>query len=98
MMSSINNWIALTPKLRPTCRAMRYITGFLRKRSEAEYDRLVLNGIRSEFLQHADQCGEDRQALRVLVAILCDLKSKGWQFRLENGHGAIAPPEDDGGS
>jgi hypothetical protein len=98
MMTATSDWIDLTPKLRSGNQAMRYFTSFVRNLSEAEYDRLILDGIRSEFLHHADQCGEDRQTLRVLVAILCDLKSKGWQFRLEDGKGAIAPPTDDGGS
>lgn len=98
MMTATSDWIALTPKLRPDCRAMRYFTSFVRNLSEAEYDRLVLDGLRSDFLEHAEQCGENRQTLRVLVAILCDLKSKGWQFRLEDGQCGIAPPTDEGGS
>src|SRR5262249_47747773 len=38
------------------------------------------------------------RTLRVLVGVLCDLKSKGWQFRYENGTAYLAAPGESRGT
>lgn len=96
MMVASGQWIALSPKLRANGRAKRSFISFAMRLADVAYDRLALEKTRAEYLLRADQCGEERNALRVLVAILCDLKSKGWQFRCEESVASIAPPADSG--
>jgi hypothetical protein len=57
-----------------------------------------LDRVRTGLLEQAEHYGDDRQKLRVLVSILCDLRSKGWQFRIDDGVPAVSPPADVGGS
>lgn len=49
-------------------------------------------------MQDAQEFGEDRQPFRVLVTILCDLRGKGWRFRVHEGFPQVAAPEENSGS
>lgn len=94
----MTDWIALEPNLRPNSRAVRHFGKFVGHLAKTDYERLTLEKLRAELLACADECGVDRKPLRVLVGVLCDLKSKGWRFRFRNGAGAIAAPEESGGT
>lgn len=94
----MTGWITLEPKLRANSRGIRYFRTFIRQLAKSEYDRLTLDKLRTEYLAFADECGVDRNPLRVLIAVLCDLKSKGWRFRYKDGVGSVSEPEDEGGS
>ncbi len=94
----MSGWIELTPKLRPNSRAAKQFIAFVRQLAKYEYDRIKLERLRAEYLEYADDCGLGRKPLRVLVAVLCDLKSKGWRFRCREGVCSICEPEDIGGS
>ncbi len=95
----MTDWITLEPKLRPNSRGLRHFTSFLLQLATPGYDRLSLDKLRQDYLARSEvRCGVDRKPLRVLVAVLCDLKSKGWQFRYKNGIGYAAGPEETGGS
>lgn len=94
----MSDWIKLAPKLHPNGRALRHFVRFIKEVAKPGYDRLALEKIRVEFLDGAaDTREEDRKPYRVLVSVLCDLKSKGWQFRCKDGEVEVAAP-DNGGS
>jgi hypothetical protein len=94
----MTRWFTLCPKLRPNSRGLRHFNTFMRELARSQYDRLTLDKLRADYLASANDCGVDRKPLRVLIAVLCDLKSKGWRFRCKDGVGAVCEPEDTGGS
>ncbi len=94
----MTEWIPLEPKLRSNRRAIRHFNTFVLQLAKSDYDRVTLDSLRADYLGRADDCAIDKRPLRVLVAVLCDLKSKGWRFRWKDGVASIAVPEDTGGS
>src|SRR5262249_11925685 len=58
----------------------------------------VLDRVRAAALTDADLCDEERNPLRVLISILCDLRGKGWHFRIKDKVPAIAPPKENVGT
>ena len=38
--------------------------------------------LRNRLLAEVDKCGGDKQGLRFIVSVLCDLKSQGWTYKL----------------
>ena len=78
-------WIPLEPKLRTGGRAYQLFFSFLMRLREPECVREALDQLRADTLQHADDHGEEGQLVRVLVAVLCDLRGKGWRFRVKDG-------------
>jgi hypothetical protein len=98
MTATPASWISLEPKLRPHGRAWQlYFRSVMRLRAP-DCEREALDRLRTECLRQADDYGEEERLLRVLISILCDLRGKGWRFRIEDGAAAIAPPEEGGGS
>ena len=92
-MNAATDWIKLEPKIAREGPSWRlYISLVMRLRGSGS-DREPLDRLRADVLQRADECGADRQALRVLASVFCDLRGKGWQFRLEDGHPQLAAPE-----
>ena len=90
-------WLPLEPKLRKSGRGWQHLFSYiLRLTHDAE--REALERLRAEALQQADACGDERQAVRVLVSILGDLRGKGWRFRIEDGVPSVAAPEEGSGS
>jgi hypothetical protein len=95
----MSDWVTLAPRLHPNGRGLRYFVKFIKELAKPGYERLALDKLREEYLDHsADTREEDRKPLRVLVAVLCDLKSKGWRFKCKEGIVSVAGPEDLGGS
>jgi hypothetical protein len=94
----MSEWIALAPKLRHNSKSRRYFHSFLLQLTKPGYERLDLDRLRAEFLAKADDCGVDRKTLRVLIGVLCDLKSKGWRFRCEDGIGYACESDETGGT
>lgn len=98
MTTKTANWIALTPKLRAYGPAWKAFFAFVEELKKAECKADALDRLRADALETADDCGEEKKSLRVLVSILCDLRGKGWQFQSNEDSAAIIPPEDGGGS
>src|SRR5947209_3341914 len=98
MIAKPEQWIPLEPGFRRNSRAWQIFISLVVQLKAPACEKQSLDRVRSSLLELADQNGDDRQRLRVLVSILCDLRSKGWQFRIEDGAPAVAPPEDGGGS
>jgi hypothetical protein len=91
-------WIPLEPKLRKGGCAYQLFFSFLMRLRDPECVWEALDQLRVDTLQQADDHGEEGRLVRVLVAVLCDLRGKGWRFRVEDRAAAIAPPEEGGGS
>lgn len=50
--------------------------------------------VRYQALERALECGNDAQALRVCVSVLCDLRAQGWEIRVHNDAIEIRAPEE----
>lgn len=95
----MSGWVKLSPKLHANGRGLRHFLKFMKELAKPGYDRLALERLREDSLDHAtDTREEDRKPLRVLIAVLCDLKSKGWRFRCKDGVVEVAEPEETGGT
>ena len=98
MTAAAEKWISLEPKIARNGQSWCLFISFVMRLRELVADHEALDRLRAENLRKADECGNDRQILRVLISILCDLRGKGWRFRLDDGAPAIAAPEGVGGS
>ncbi len=98
MTAVVGEWIPLEPKIERDGHAWQIFVGFVLRLRDSESDRESLESLRASSLLKADGCGDERGVLRALIAILSDLRSKGWRFRVEDGAAALAPPEGVGGS
>ncbi len=98
MTSAAGMWIPLEPKIARDGQPWRLFVGLVTRLSEQEFDREGLDRLRTETLQKADHCDDDRRIVRVLISVLCDLRSKGWRFRIEDGVSAVAAPEGASGT
>jgi hypothetical protein len=98
MSVKVEEWIPLEPGVRRNSRAWQIFISLVLQLKSPECQKEELDRVRSSLLEQADQTGDERQRLRVLVSILCDLRSKGWQFQMETGSPAVAAPEYGGGS
>lgn len=91
-------WLPLEPKVRANSRAKRNFPQFIEQLAVAELSAESLDRLRSKWMEEAKEFGEDRQAFRVLVSILCDLRGKGWRFRIHEGVPQVGAPEENSGS
>src|ERR1700732_2927593 len=98
MAAVASGWVPLEPKLRPNSRGMQLFLSFAAKLRGTECDRDALERLRTDSLLQADECAGSQQVVRVLISVLCDLRGKGWTFRIRDGVAAVAPPEAGEGS
>ena len=98
MTAAAGEWIPLEPKIARDGHSWRLFVSFVTRLRESECDREGLDRLRTETLHKADECGDDRRTVRVLISVLSDLRGKGWRFSLEDGVPAVAAPEGVGGS
>jgi hypothetical protein len=98
MTATLNPWIPLEPKLRRNGRAWQLFYSSVLRLRTPDCQGEALDRLRTDFLRQADEYGEEGRLLRLLISFLCDLRSKGWRFRAEEGAAAVAPPEEGGGS
>jgi hypothetical protein len=95
--ATAETWIPLEPKLRKGGRAFQVFFSFLLRLSAPGCQREALDQLRADSLQQTEDLGEEARLVRVLVSVLCDLRGKGWRFRVVDGTAAVAPPEEGGG-
>lgn len=91
-------WIPLEPKLNKRGQGYEQFIDFVSRLIPPVCERDALAQLRADSLRQADDCGAEAGPLRVLVSVLCDLRGKGWRFRVEGSEASIAPPEESGGS
>jgi hypothetical protein len=98
MIATVGPWITFEPKIPRDGTAWRLFLAYVMHLRDTGIDREALEQLRTDALARADECDAERLILRVLIAVLGDLRGKGWRFRVSEGVPAIAAPEDGGGS
>jgi len=76
-----DSWIPLNPELPVGSRARRLFIRIVRELGGVQETKEVA-GIRANAFRLAERCNSHRQALRVCLSVLCDLRLQGWTFRL----------------
>ncbi|MHB8656060.1 MAG: Druantia anti-phage system protein DruA [Terriglobia bacterium] len=82
MAESKENRLPLNPLIPAGSEAARVLIDAV-KRLANVHERSEVASIRANAFQASNRCAEFRQALRVCVSVMCDLRIQGWDFGVE---------------
>jgi hypothetical protein len=88
-------WSPLGPAASGGPAAETFVTGLAKELATASPEPDVIRAIRVQAYDRLAATGLNQKALRVSVAVLCDLRMHGWEFRVDGTHTWVRRPQSD---